>query len=63
VQLLGTESQNETITEVGTDFRGSFGPTPMLKWNHLKLVAQDHVQAAFQYLQGGRYRKKVFKFK
>ena len=42
------------MVEVGGDLWRSSGPTPLLQQSHLKPVVQDHVQMAFEYLQGGR---------
>ena len=41
---------------VGKDVCRSSGPTTLLKQGHLDLVTQDHVQTAFEYLQGWRLR-------
>lgn len=46
--------QNCRKVEVGRDFWKSSGPTFLLKKGHLEQVAQDHVQVAFEDLQGGR---------
>ena len=40
------------MVEVGRDLWRSSGLTPLLKQDHLEVVAQDHVQKAFEYLQG-----------
>ena len=63
------------MVEVGRDLWRSSCLAPLLKQGHLELVAQDHVQMVFEYLQGGRlhnpsgqplpalshpHRKKVF---
>jgi len=40
------------MVEAGRDLQTSSGTTPLLKQGHLKLGAQDHVQMAFEYLQG-----------
>jgi len=42
------------MVEVGRHLWRSAGPTPLLKQGCLELVVQDHVQTAFEYLQGGR---------
>jgi len=42
------------VVEVGRDLQRSSGPTLLLKQGHLKPVAQDCVQVAFEYLQGWR---------
>ena len=42
------------MAEVGRDLWRSSAPTTLLKQGHLQLVAQDHVQTAFEYLQGWR---------
>ena len=34
--------------------QGTSDPTPLLKQGHVEQVAQDHVQMAFEYLQGCR---------
>lgn len=47
-KLLGLCSQNNRIVEVGLDLRRSSDPTPLLKQRHLKPVAQDYVQIAFE---------------
>jgi len=39
------------MVEVGRDLYRSSGPTPLLKQGHLDLVAQDHVQMAFEDLR------------
>jgi len=36
---------------VGRDLWTSSTPTPLPKQRHLKQVAQDHVQAGYEYLQ------------
>ena len=46
--------QTRRLVEVGKDLWRSSGPTPLLEQGHLELVAQDHIQMAFEYLQGGR---------
>ena len=43
---------NHRMVEVGRDLWRSSGPNPLLKQGHLEPVAQDHVQMAFEYLQG-----------
>jgi len=40
------------MIEVGRDLWRSSGPIPLLKQEHLETVAQDHVQAGFEHLQG-----------
>jgi len=40
--------------EVGRDVQRSSGPSPLLKQDHLESVSQDHVQLAFEHLQGWR---------
>ena len=47
-------SQNLRLLEVRTGLWRSSGPTPLLKQDHLEPVAQDHIQVAFEYLQGRR---------
>ena len=42
------------MVEVGRDLQRSSDPTLLLKQSQLEPVAQDHVQAAFEYLQGWR---------
>ena len=42
------------MVEAGRDLWRSSGPTPLLKQGHLGQVASDHVQIAFEYLQGWR---------
>ena len=42
------------MVEVGRDLYRSSGPTPLLKQGHLDLVAQDHVQMAFEDLRWWR---------
>jgi len=49
-----TVSQNHRTVEIGRDHCRSSGPTDLLKRDHLQLVAQDHIQAAFEQLQGWR---------
>jgi len=68
-------SQNNRKAVVGRDLWRSSCPTPLLKQDHLEWLAQDHVQMAYQYLQGWRllnlsgkpvsaltYGKKVFPY-
>jgi len=43
----------EWLTMEGTFWR-SCGPTTLLNQGHLETVSQDHVQMAFEYLQGWR---------
>ncbi|KAK4810494.1 hypothetical protein QYF61_004274, partial [Mycteria americana] len=45
---------NHRMVEVGRDLWRSSGPTPLCQQGHLEPVAQDHVQTAFEHLQGGR---------
>jgi len=45
-------SQNHRLVETGRGLRGSYSSTLSLKQRHQKLVAQDDVQMAFEYLQG-----------
>ena len=60
--LLGTrwisraagKSQNHRLVEVGRHLWRPSGPTPLLQQGHLELVTQNHVQTAFEYLQGWR---------
>jgi len=47
-------SQNHRIVVFGRDLWTSSGPIPLLKQGHLEPVARDHVQVAFEYLQGWR---------
>lgn len=42
------------MVEIGKDLWRSSGLIPLLKQGHPEQVAQDHVQVAFKYLQGGR---------
>jgi len=42
------------MAEAGRDLLGAPAPTPLLKQDHLELVAQDRVQTASEYLQGWR---------
>ncbi|KAK4806816.1 hypothetical protein QYF61_005612 [Mycteria americana] len=42
------------MVEVGRDLWRLSCTTPLLKQGYLEPVAQDHVQTAFEYLQGGR---------
>ena len=46
--------RNRRTTEVGRDLQRLCHPTLLLKQGHLKKAAQDHVQIAFEYLQGWR---------
>lgn len=48
-------SQKHRMVAVGRDLQMSFGPTLLLKQDHLEPAAQDCVQAAFEYLQGWGY--------
>jgi len=48
------KQQNCKTAEVGRDLWRPSRPTPLLKQGHLELAAQDRVQMAFEYLQGGR---------
>jgi len=50
-----TYYKKHRTAEVGRDICRSSGPTLMLKQGHLELVAQDHVQAAFEFLQRWRH--------
>ena len=50
--LIYIKPQKHRMVEVGRDLRRSSGPTTLLKQGHLDPVAQDHVQAASEYLQG-----------
>jgi len=45
------------MVEVARHFWRSSVPTPLLRQCHLELVAWDHVQMAFEYLQGWRLHK------
>jgi len=47
-------SQNHRMVEVGRVLWRSPCLTPLFKWGPLQTVGQDHVQMAFEYLQGGR---------
>jgi len=40
------------MVEVGRDLWRSPGLMPLLKQGYLETAAQDHVQMAFEYLQG-----------
>jgi len=42
------------MVEVGRHLCGSSGPTPLPKQSHLDQVAQDLIQAGFEYLQRRR---------
>lgn len=42
------------MSEFGRNLWKQYGPTPLLKPDHLELVSQDHVWMAFEYLQEGR---------
>jgi len=44
-------SQNHRMVGVGRDLCGSSSPTPLPRQGHLGQVAQDLVQAVFEYLQ------------
>jgi len=44
--------RNNRLQEVGRDLWRSSGPIPRLKQGHLDQAAQDHIQMAFEYLQG-----------
>jgi len=50
-------SQNHRMVKVGRDLWKSTGPPLWLKHSHLELLAQNHVQTTFEYLQGGRSHK------
>jgi len=39
---------------MGRELRRSSHPTRLLKEGRIEPIAQDHVQTAFEYLQGGR---------
>lgn len=52
--LRPAPSQNHKLVEVGRGLSRSPGSTPLLKQGHQKPVPQDHVQVAFEYLQGWR---------
>jgi len=55
VILLGEcASKNQRMVEVGTGLWRSSGPTPLLKQGRIELVAQEHVQSAFEYRQERR---------
>lgn len=43
------------MVEVVRDIWRSFGPRSLLKQGHLEQIAQNHVQMAFQCLQGWRF--------
>jgi len=47
--FLFTESQNHRVVGVGRDLWGSASPTRLLKQGHPEQVAQDLVQAGFEY--------------
>lgn len=47
--LLTAKSQNHRIAEVAMDVCRSFGPTALLKQDYLEMVAQKHIQMAFEY--------------
>jgi len=51
-------SQNYRIFEVGSDLWRSSCATYLLMQSHLEVVAKDHVQIAFEYLQGWRLHNK-----
>ncbi|XP_068785779.1 uncharacterized protein [Struthio camelus] len=46
--------QNHRMVEVGRDLWRSSSPNPLLKPGPLEHIAQDRVQAGFEYLQGRR---------
>jgi len=52
--MIQQNSQNHRMVEVGRGFWRSSGPNPLLKQGHLELVAQDHPQMDFEYLQAWR---------
>lgn len=58
--LKFTESQH-WVAEVGKELWRSSGPTPQLRWNHPEQVAQDHVQVASEYFQGGKLQTSLCK--
>lgn len=47
------------MADVGRDLWKPSGPTPLLKQGNLDLVAQDHVQLAFEFLQGERDQSEI----
>ena len=48
-------SQNYRMLEVKRDLWRSSGQHRLLKQDHLQPISQDHVQMAFEYLQGWRH--------
>jgi len=50
------EQQTHQVVEIGRDLWRSSGPACLLRQSHLEPVAHDHVQMAFEYLQGWRLR-------
>jgi len=54
--ISGRCSQSDGMVKVGSDLWSWSCSTPLLKHGHLKQVAQDHVQMAFEYLQGWRFQ-------
>jgi len=42
------------MVEMGRDLWRPTGPNPLLKLGQSMQIAQDHVQVAFENLQGGR---------
>jgi len=46
--------QNHRVVEIGRGLWRLSGPTALLRQGHLGQVAQDHVQTAFEHLQGWR---------
>jgi len=53
---LNTESQNHKMVTIEKDLWKSSGQPCLVKQYHLQSVAQDHVQTAFENLQGRRLR-------
>lgn len=47
------------MADVGRDLWKPYSPTPLLKQGNLDLVAQDHVQLSFEFLQGERDQSEI----
>jgi len=52
---MTARSHNHRLFQIGRDLWRTPGPSPLLKQGHLELLVQDHVQTAFEYLQGWRF--------
>lgn len=55
--FLDCLSQNYSMVEVGSGLWKSSGLNSLLKQGHLQLIAQDHIQTEFEYLQKWRMHK------